>query len=413
MKQLIKPEVGWTRYDDTNECFIYSKGFDRYGYPDATYMKGTTTDKDKGVSVIFYAYTDKIRILSDVYDYSNRARNLALYIDEEEYRININSNFLLKNVVIFEKEDLEMKIHKFELKIDSKSIINLGYKDVMMTFDAVDINSEGFLIQYNACVIKMDDVYYSFNENQYDIDNKEYKQISLEDIKSNKENTFSTPDKLIKEITIGDETFKPIDKFTGTKLALVSMIDFNLSVEENNHDEIVEQAIPFKSLLFDEIKLLTIGAKNIKLLISVNDGDLLFYNIETGIWEDSTISISDIESNKELFKEKGMDISTFDNANFNKLDKGDIKVYVLLLDKNSIIKHIDYTATDIDSEMIIEDKDINIKKYTNKVEIDTKEDINNFIVNIIPKSSSSSEGGTVIDEELTDQEIQNILDRIM
>ena len=116
----------------------------------------------------------------------------------------------------------------------------------------------------------------------------------------------------------------------------------NLSVEENNHDEIVEQTIPFKSLLFDEIKLLTIGAKNIKLLISVNDGNLLFYNIETGIWEDSTISISDIESNKELFKEKGMDISTFDNANFNKLDKGDIKVYVLLLDKNSIIKHIDY-----------------------------------------------------------------------
>ena len=194
MKQLIEPEVGWTRYDDTNECFIYSKGFYRYGYPDATYMKGTTTDKDKGVSVIFYAYTDKIRILSDVYDYSNRARNLALYIDEEEYRININSNFLLKNVVIFEKCDLEMKIHKFELKIDSKSLINLGYKDVMMTFDAVDINSEGFLIQYNACVIKMDDVYYSFNENQYDIDNKEYKQISLEDIKSNKENTFSTPD---------------------------------------------------------------------------------------------------------------------------------------------------------------------------------------------------------------------------
>lgn len=73
-------------------------------------------------------------------------------------------------------------------------------------------------------VIKQDSKYFSFNESQYNTETKLFKEITLAEIQANsiKDGYLSEINYLVKPITIGDETFKPIDKF-GDQFQLVSI----------------------------------------------------------------------------------------------------------------------------------------------------------------------------------------------
>ena len=106
--------------------------------------------------------------------------------------------------------------------------LNLNYDGFIVVGNkGTDCGSEGNLHGYlsdfkistfakNSTYIKQDNKYYGFSDDNYDTTTKMYKEVTLDDIKNLKYNSLIS--NLTKETTIGDETFKPIDKFTNFQL---------------------------------------------------------------------------------------------------------------------------------------------------------------------------------------------------
>ena len=110
--------------------------------------------------------------------------------------------------MVFEKCNLKNILHKVEITNIENSYI---------TLDCIDIDENGKLLsqeEYNktmSCYIKQNNKYYSFSKGNYDTETKMYKEITLDDINNNL--YLCSLSDLTEEVTIGEETFKPIDKF--------------------------------------------------------------------------------------------------------------------------------------------------------------------------------------------------------
>ena len=68
----------------------------------------------------------------------------------------------------------------------------------------------------NTTYIKQDNKYYGFSDDNYDTTTKMYKEVTLDNIKNLKYSNLIF--NLTKETTVGDETFKPINKFTNFQI---------------------------------------------------------------------------------------------------------------------------------------------------------------------------------------------------
>lgn len=209
-EQLLAPEAGWKRIDDTYEKIIYSKGWESYNSSDL-YENSHHQTNVLNESVIFYFYGTKLRIVNSVND--DRTDNIELTIDGNTYYYSEYSNSAKYKILIFEQCKLKNTFHK--VKITNK-------ENKYITLDCIDIDEDGYLLteeEYNKAIsnyIKQDNKYYGFSDDNYDTITKMYKEVTLDNIKNLEYSNLIS--NLTKETTIGDETFKPVDKFTNFQL---------------------------------------------------------------------------------------------------------------------------------------------------------------------------------------------------
>ena len=139
-EQLLAPEDGWKRYNDTDSNIIYNGiGWTRIK-ENVHYNKDCIFTHTPGENYVFYVYTSRIRIISQ-YHY-----NMGIFT------INIDDNYTCDvdcyqtgekyQCLMFEKNDLEKNIHKVTATLKEK--IHPGSNNLVL--DAIDIDEDGCLL---------------------------------------------------------------------------------------------------------------------------------------------------------------------------------------------------------------------------------------------------------------------------
>ncbi|WP_315082299.1 Ig-like domain-containing protein [uncultured Clostridium sp.] len=139
-QQLFQPEDGWKRYDESNINIKYiGNGWNTYSY--SNYYKGTVISSKNLDSMIFYVYSDKVRLIGSItHNYSSK---MKIIIDDKEEQLYSQYGNTSYQSVLFEKTNMSKKIHKIELKN-----LESGWIDL----DAVDINENGYLADPNKSI---------------------------------------------------------------------------------------------------------------------------------------------------------------------------------------------------------------------------------------------------------------------
>lgn len=136
-EQLKELEIGWKRYDDTDNAIIYS-GTDWRVDKLAGYFNGSVNfTLEVGDYVSFKFKGTKMRIISDWYH--NKSKNIEIQIDGVSYYYNQHTLTIggIPQALSFEKIDLTDDYHTVKIINNDGKIISL---------DAIDIDSEGYLI---------------------------------------------------------------------------------------------------------------------------------------------------------------------------------------------------------------------------------------------------------------------------
>ena len=215
-EQLLVPESGWKRIDDTDSNIVYNGTWNTQNFSNY-YNSSSHYTNENTAYISFKYYGTKIRLLM-IY-YSTKTDGNVIEIDGTKYYFNCSNSMsgeVATSNLAFEKTGLNKKAHNVKIYAPNASASK------NLHFDAIDIDEDGKLLsqeEYNKmvlCYIKQNNKYYSFSEDNYDTITKMYKEITLDDI-NNGLHACQLPD-LTKEVTIGEETFKPIDKFNNFQL---------------------------------------------------------------------------------------------------------------------------------------------------------------------------------------------------
>lgn len=133
--KLLKPEIGWKRYDDLNPKILLENPY--YFQGDRTFYKGSTTFLKTNKKITFFFTGTKFRIISAMY--SNRSNKIEVNIDGKvvdnfsQDISNLNENTTQK--LAYEKNNISPGIHVVVLT-------NLGGND--FEFDAVEVDGKLF-----------------------------------------------------------------------------------------------------------------------------------------------------------------------------------------------------------------------------------------------------------------------------
>lgn len=218
---LSQVEDGWKRIDDNNENIIYTGSRwkttsevtnSNNNSQHYTGVWGSSNVGEKGEKISFYFYGSKMILYSFMYS-TSISNDISVIIDEKVQKTtqekSNTSSYLSR--AFYKIENLSKRYHKIEI---------VNNTNMQMFFDCIDIDSTGNIIsqeEYNqGSYIKQDNKYYGFSDDNYDTTTKMYKEVTLENIKNLE--YINLISNLTKETTIGDETFKPIDKFTNFQL---------------------------------------------------------------------------------------------------------------------------------------------------------------------------------------------------
>ena len=212
-KQLLSPESGWRRIDNTDSNIVYngtgwvSKSATGFNiYKNTWNYTFKTTD-----SLDIYFKSNKIRLISLIGSNSCQKANVKFTLD--------NNDIVYKSFygetgnnqgswVVYERLNLTNSIHHIHISMSKGNSVGMD----VISLDCIDIDENGKLLsQEELSYIKQNNKYYSFSKDNYDTTTKMYREITLDDINNGLYTSQLTD--LTKEVTIGEETFKPIDKF--------------------------------------------------------------------------------------------------------------------------------------------------------------------------------------------------------
>ncbi|HDK7138319.1 TPA: hypothetical protein PTV74_002188 [Clostridium botulinum] len=164
-EQLLQPESGWKRYDDTDDNISYvgtKQIVNGSKYSDGSLMYFLPSEN---CTIKFNFIGGKIRLIDTMSN--NRSSNMNIKIDDINYVFSDYSPSSIDQRLIFEKAGLSFKEHFVE--------ISNNQKETVYGLDAIDIDENGKLKPYNSnlCkyLIKQDDNYYSINNNYIAIGN--------------------------------------------------------------------------------------------------------------------------------------------------------------------------------------------------------------------------------------------------
>ncbi|URZ08163.1 Ig-like domain-containing protein [Clostridium felsineum] len=129
--QLFHPEIGWTRYDDTNSKMLFKGSFN--DWPATVYYNGSTKYGIGTVLIKFYG--SKFRILMS-YNPDRSNSNFVTVDGTKVGQFNQIKDSLIPQALGFEKDDLTKGVHVVQIDLGNNS-----------TLDAFDIDDSGYLIQ--------------------------------------------------------------------------------------------------------------------------------------------------------------------------------------------------------------------------------------------------------------------------
>ena len=213
--------------------------------------------------------------------------------------------------------------------------------------NGVRLDSEWFIEKEPKVVLKQNGKVYSILKENYNIETGMYNEITTYDI----ENQASISN-LINEITIGNETFRPIDKFE--KFSIVSNETFNASIigiKQNTSMVVASDAFGVRNAsnidYFNGYCTLSIDSC-IKMAVSVDEGETWKTATVLGgvtTWSDLNITIpknmyssltsaekQQWDNAKDIIYNNGIDISILKTIDFNQIkDKNMMFAYVLYM----------------------------------------------------------------------------------
>ncbi|WP_456010638.1 Ig-like domain-containing protein [Clostridium butyricum] len=132
-EQLLQPEEGWKRYDESDINIKYiGDGWNTYN--DVNYYKGTVISSRNADSMIFYVYSDKIRLIGSMS--GAHSSYMKIIIDDDEQYNYSQCGYTPYQIVLFEKTNMSKKVHKIEIR-------NSDYR--LCDLDAIDISENGYL----------------------------------------------------------------------------------------------------------------------------------------------------------------------------------------------------------------------------------------------------------------------------
>lgn len=146
-KQLLQPETGWKRYDDTDNNIVYNgtgwinrtaSGFNIYNNTwHYTFNVGDSYDiyfKSSNVRLIILTTSDQIQ-----------DNNIKIILDDNiiEYKCSYNNNGNNQGSwVVFEKLNLDNTLHHIKVVL----LKGNGSEKECISLDAIDIDDDGFLL---------------------------------------------------------------------------------------------------------------------------------------------------------------------------------------------------------------------------------------------------------------------------
>ncbi|MNW28310.1 hypothetical protein D3C74_51330 [compost metagenome] len=161
--QLLAPESGWRRYDNTHENVLYSGSWTPS--TNASSYAGTiTTTTQKGASVNFSFSGTRLRIIARRFT-SGHSNNIAVYLDGV-----LQSSFSVVGAdthqcLVYEVTGLQDKFHIARIENNYTS-------GTWFHFDALDVDAQGRIASLNELInaysfIKVEEVYKSYKTGQW------------------------------------------------------------------------------------------------------------------------------------------------------------------------------------------------------------------------------------------------------
>ena len=292
-------------------------------------------------SINFYFYGTTLSIDYQVHSYL-RSTSVNFIIDKgttDEVIANVSFNQPNEAIKTYTFSNLSNKLHKFELQNVDTTYFYWGIKSV-----SVDDSERIFK---NLYLLKENNKYYSINNDNYDSTNLKFNEVNYSTIITNGFGLY----KLSEEITINDETFKPINKFNNFKLACANESNFILNSRKSNKQLVIASASFVTKIAnnIDYFKVISNIENNsyIKMAVSIDAGVTWKTTNDNGTtWNDLTnkMPLKDYEIMTSEEKTQwnnllneintdGFDISNIENINFNTLNSEIIMfAYVLYQD---------------------------------------------------------------------------------
>lgn len=286
-----------------------------------------------------------------------------------------------------------------------------------------------------SLLLKANDKYYSIKESNYDTSAQQYTEVTISDLATDIETYgFNNVEELITEVTMGSETFKPIDKFDSFQIISIKE-KANVAIQGRKSDtELVVGSSSFNSNIASNIDYFKATANtdnnaHIKMAVSIDDGITWKTTENNGLtWTDLTCTIPLKEyaelTSEELgawntakteIKENGFDSTVIELIDFNTL-KADsiIFAYVLYQDTyNSACDNLSLTwQFDSKGTMVkMSEAECKVALSDNKVVVTPTSNQSMMKINILNGLVDMGGGGSANFESATSTDIQNILSK--
>ncbi|WP_173602560.1 hypothetical protein [Bacillus cereus] len=135
--QLLQPEAGWKRIDDTDSSFKYVGDWWKSGNTTPEWFNNTFHYVDGASGEVQFQFSGtKLRIIGCIHEYQYRSNNIKIIIDGQEEFYSEQATKIGYQTLVYEKLGLAEGIHDVVIKSGTNSPFPL-------TFDAIDIDSDG------------------------------------------------------------------------------------------------------------------------------------------------------------------------------------------------------------------------------------------------------------------------------
>nr|DAQ97543.1 MAG TPA: SPRY domain protein [Caudoviricetes sp.] len=285
-----------------------------------------------------------------------------------------------------------------------------------------------------SLLLKSNDKYYSIKESNYDTSTQQYTELTITDLATDIETYgFNNIEDLITEITIGSETFKPIDKFVSFQIISIKE-KANVAIQGRKSDtELIVGSSSFNSNIASNIDYFKVTANtdnnaHIKMAVSIDEGLTWKTTSDSGVtWTDLSCTIplkeyADLTSDEKIqwdtardeINNNGFNVTDIETIDFNTL-KADTIIFAYVLYQDTY----DSICDNLSLEWQFDSKGTMVKMGTDECKIALTEDK----VIVTPTSNQSMMkinilnglvdmgGGSANFESATSTDIQNILSK--